>query len=126
MGLGMRVFADSCGTSNYHIGDSPDPRTLRNARQNGIDIHHVGRQIQPGDLVNHDYILAMDNSNYENILKLKNAHQYKDKIMLVRHFDPDEGLEVPDPYFGGEEGFQEVYKMLDRTLDNLILKLELR
>src|SRR6188768_3287743 len=64
------VEADSCGTANYHIGDSPDPRTLANAKKNGVVIDHCGRQLSEEDLGDFDYILAMDNSNLNNILRL--------------------------------------------------------
>ena len=123
-GLDTKVFTDSCGTSNYHIGDTPDPRTLRNAMKNGIEIQHVGRQIHESDLTSFDIIFAMDKSNYENILKLKNATTYKSKVKLLREFDPVKGHEVPDPYFGEEQGFQDVFEMLDRSLDHFINQLE--
>lgn len=91
--------ADSCGTSNYHIGDPPDERTIRNAFKNGIKIDHCGRQLSETDLVVYDFILVMDNSNYRNVLNLRNSSEHSHKIFLMRDFDPDsKGAEVPDPY----------------------------
>lgn len=119
-GLEQVVFADSCGTSNYHIGDSPDPRTIANATKNGIVIEHCGRQLGEEDLEKFDLILAMDKSNYQNILRLPNSSNFAKKVMLMREFDPVEKGEVPDPYHGGEKGFQEVYDILDRSMENLI------
>ena len=117
--------ADSCGTSNYHIGDPPDTRTIANARKNGVAINHLGRQLCTDDLEKYDYILAMDQSNYQNILKIDNAQQYSGKVALMRSYDPlGKGKEVPDPYYGGESLFQEVFEILDRSMDNFIQHLE--
>ncbi|WP_333819525.1 low molecular weight protein-tyrosine-phosphatase [Ohtaekwangia sp.] len=119
------VKADSCGTSNYHIGDIPDSRTIANAKKNGVEIDHYGRQLCTNDLEQFDYILAMDNSNYQNILRLAHASHHSDKVQLMRNFDPQgKGLEVPDPYYGGERGFQEVFDILDRSMDQFIAHLE--
>jgi protein-tyrosine phosphatase len=117
--------ADSCGTSNYHIGDPPDFRTIANARKNGVAISHLGRQLCANDLEEYDYILAMDKSNYQNILKLANAQQYSGKVALMRAYDPvGKGEEVPDPYYGGEKNFQEVFDILDRTMEEFVKHLE--
>jgi protein-tyrosine phosphatase len=112
--------ADSCGTSNYHIGGLPDHRTIANAARNGITIDHCVRQLTIDDLEKFDFILAMDKSNYQNILRLPGAENFKDKISLMRDFDPKEKGEVPDPYHGGEESFQDVYNILDRTMTSFI------
>lgn len=115
------IEADSCGTSDYHIGDQPDARTIANARKNGITLDHCGRQLQEQDLVDFDYILAMDKRNLDNILQVPGAAQHRSKIALMRDHDPAaRGAEVPDPYFGGEQGFEDVYQMLDRTMDHFI------
>jgi protein-tyrosine phosphatase len=119
--------ADSCGTSNYHIGDPPDSRTIANALKNGVAISHLGRQLCTNDLEEYDYILAMDKSNYQNILKLANAQQYSGKVALMRAYDPvGKGEEVPDPYYGGEKNFQEVFEILDRSMEGFIKHLEER
>lgn len=120
-GLESRFEADSCGTSNYHIGDPPDRRTIANARKNGVEIHHLGRQLGTADLDRFDYIFAMDNSNLRNIQALPNAHRHNDKIRLMRDYDPEgTGGEVPDPYYGTEPHFQEVFDILDRSTEALI------
>lgn len=117
--------ANSCGTSNYHIGDPPDSRTIANARKNGVAISHLGRQLCTDDLEQYDYIMAMDQSNYQNILRLANAQQYSGKVALMRNYDPEgKGKEVPDPYYGGESQFQEVFDILDRSMDAFIEHLE--
>lgn len=120
-GLDDRFEVDSCGTGDYHIGEPPDPRTLANARKNGIPVSHFCRQITVGDLSYYDYILVMDNSNLQNVMMLEGADHHAHKIFLLREFDPDgKGLEVPDPYFGGEEGFDDVYSIVNRSLDGFI------
>lgn len=118
------IDADSCGTSNYHIGDSPDQRTIANAMKNGITIDHCGRQLTAQDLEDFDYIMAMDNSNYRNILLLLDNEEHTRKVRLMREFDPMGKGEVPDPYHGGEENFQEVFDILDRTMDEFLNYLE--
>lgn len=123
-GWSDRIEADSCGTGNYHIGDAPDPRTLANAKENGITIDHCGRQLIRQDLVDFDYILAMDKSNYRNILLLLDNEEHSPKVRLMREFDPEGKGEVPDPYFGEEKGFQEVFDILDRTMDEFLNYLE--
>jgi protein-tyrosine phosphatase len=115
---------DSCGTGNYHIGDPPDPRTIANAHKNGVAIDHLGRQLCDDDLAYFDLILAMDNSNLKNIRALRTAHSYGHKIKLIREFDPlDKGGEVPDPYYGGETNFQEVFEILNRSSAELLAHL---
>jgi protein-tyrosine phosphatase len=124
-GLEKWIEADSCGTSNYHIGGSPDPRTIANATKNGISIDHCGRQLDIEDLEKFDFILAMDKSNYKNILALAGSEAYQDKVMLMRDFDPlAKGGEVPDPYHGGEQGFQEVFDILDRSMASFLEHLK--
>src|SRR5688572_1173541 len=108
-GLEKVIDADSCGTANYHIGDSPDPRTIENARRNHVVIEHCGRQLCEEDLATFDFILAMDASNYKNILALPGSKQFSHKIKMMRDFDPQGKGDVPDPYYGGEKGFQDVF-----------------
>lgn len=114
-------MVDSCGTANYHIGDSPDSRTIANARKNGVVIEHCGRQFSANDLKDFDFILAMDNSNYQNILRLLKDKAHTEKVKLMREFDTvNKGGDVPDPYYGGEKHFQEVFEILDRSTENFL------
>jgi protein-tyrosine phosphatase len=117
--------ADSCGTANYHIGDQPDHRTLANARKNGVEISHRGRQLCSEDLEYYDFIFAMDSSNHQNILRLSTVHEHRHKVKLMRSFDPlGRNEDVPDPYYGTERDFQLVFEILDRTMDSFIDHLE--
>jgi protein-tyrosine phosphatase len=116
---------DSCGTSNYHIGEQPDKRTIANARKNGVTIDHCGRQFTTNDLEKFDYIFAMDKSNLHNILRLLKDSSHSQKVMLMREFDSTgKGEEVPDPYYGGEKHFQEVFDMLDRSTENFLKHIQ--
>ena len=122
-GLQDHFEADSCGTSNYNLGDGPDPRTLLNASRNGVEVKHIARQLTPSDIIAFDRILVMDRSNLRGTLALSNP-QHHHKITLIRTFDPNGEGDVPDPYYGNEEDFQEVFEMLDRCVEGLFRSLE--
>lgn len=119
-GLTSLFYAESCGTANYHVGDPPDPRTIANAAKNGTTINHVGRQFEAADFKKFDLILPMDASNRTNLLRLPDGKDFQDKIRMMRSYDPvDRGADVPDPYTGGEDDFQEVYDILRRSVSAL-------
>lgn len=116
--LTQKIKQNSSGTAAYHIGKNPDPRTIEIAMKNNIPISHKGRQFNAVNGEDYDYILAMDSNNYYNII---DALGYKHKgLFLMRHFDPiEKGADVPDPYYGDESGFKNVYDILDRSIDTL-------
>jgi len=115
--------SDSCGTGNYHIGGPADPRTIATAQKNGVAINHVARQLSETDLQEYDHIFAMDQNNHFNILRLSSAKAHQHKVRLMREYDPNGLGDVPDPYHGTEKEFQEVFEILDRTLDRMIADL---
>ena len=120
-GLDGKIECDSAGTSSWHIGDRPDPRTIETAVENGIKLDHLGRQVEIQDLYEFDYIVAMDESNREDLDILSRDITGKAKIVKMRDFDGIEGGgNVPDPYYGGQEGFQVVFDMLSESCDNFI------
>lgn len=120
-GLQHLVTADSCGTANYHVGDAPDPRTIANAKRNGVMIDHIGQQLSLQHLADFDFILAMDKGNHQNILKLHDAEKYNSKVLLMRSFDQArQHDEVPDPYYGHERDFQQVFEILDQSVESFI------
>lgn len=126
-GLEDKAKADSAGTSNYHIDEPPDRRTIEIAEKHQIAMNHRGRQIVPEDFQKFDYILAMDNENYSDIMDLKkrSVSDTEAVVYLIRKFEYEGGdQDVPDPYFGGSSGFQRVYDILDRTLDNFLDHLQ--
>ena len=122
-GLNHIFEADARGTSNYHIGSLPDARTIKNSIKNGVPISHAARQLNNLDLEDFDLILAMDQANYENIFRLSAATSNKHKIKLMRAYDLEGSGEVPDPYHGNEKDFQEVFDILDRSIENLVVTL---
>lgn len=123
-GLSLHFEIDSCGTSDYHIGDLPDDRTMINALKNGISMDHRGRQFSRNDLEEYQIIVAMDRSNYNNIIRLSDEPEYHKKVVMMRTFDPKANHEdVPDPYYGGERGFQDVFEILDRSTEELLAHL---
>lgn len=122
-GLKNLFEADSCGTAAYHIGADPDKRSVANASKNGVSYTHKGRQLIAEDFHRFDLVLAMDKSNYANAQAIKPIDG-KAKLELMRNYDAhDQGADVPDPYYGGEDGFQEVFEILDRSIAELINKL---
>jgi protein-tyrosine phosphatase len=124
-GISDQVRSDSCGTGDYHIGSQPDRRTIQVARLHQVPINHACRQLTRTDLVEFDYLLAMDKHNQNNILFLTSQPAHRDKVFLMRTFDKsDKYGEVPDPYHGGAKEFQDVYDILDRSLDGFIAFLK--
>jgi protein-tyrosine phosphatase len=121
-GLADRFDIDSAGTSSYHTGDSPDPRTVAVAAGRGLRLEHAARQIIGEDLQRYDYVLVMDGSNHEKVQRLARQSPGRAEVRLLREFDPDaEGeTDVPDPYFGGDEGFEDVHDMVERACRGLL------
>ncbi|MFN3603660.1 MAG: low molecular weight protein-tyrosine-phosphatase [Leptonema sp. (in: bacteria)] len=118
-------LVDSAGVSSYHIGEKPHPLTIKAAMEKGIVLNHVARKFTKEDLEKFDYIFAMDRYNYEDIMSYVSDPKYKDKIFLFRKFDPEVKdkqsiLDVPDPYYGGYEGFREVQRIISRTSESLL------
>ena len=120
----QKVFVDSAGTSNYHIDDCPDPRSIAIAKDYNLDITtQRGRQFSVEDFDKFDKIYVMDMSNYHDVLSLARNQEDKDKIALIlNEIFPGENVEVPDPYHGGEDGFKKVYKMLDEAAEVIAQK----
>jgi len=121
----LDIFVDSAGTSNYHIGDSPDQRSVQIAGKYGIDItSQRGRQFQVSDFDEFDLIFAMDKSNYNDILSLSRNEADKNKVELILNLiKSGENIDVPDPYYGGGNGFEKVYKMLNEACDILVERI---
>ena len=120
-----KVMVDSAGTSDWHVGKQPDPRSIEIAKQFGIDIsHQKARQFTVSDFDTFDTIYVMDNSNYENVIALARNEADKKKVKrILNEVAPGQNLEVPDPYYGGDSGFTKVYKMLDEAFEIVAKKL---
>lgn len=119
---GLNVEVDSAGTSNFHVGEAPDPRMRETAKSFGLNIDDLrARQFVKNDFEDFDLIYAMDQSNYRNILSLASTDEDRSKVRLIlNESNPESNLEVPDPYYGGDQGFVDVYKMLDIATDKII------
>lgn len=119
------VFVDSAGTAAYHVGNLPDKRSIEVATKYNIDItKQQARKITVKDFDTFDFIYAMDESNYKNILSLSRNNKDKQKVkMILKESNPTKNLSVPDPYYGGKSGFEDVYKMLDEACDIIASKL---
>jgi len=118
-GLSEEIITDSAGTSRYHIGANPDPRTIECAVSNKTTITHKARQINRSDYQTFDFIVAMDRTNYRDIEELfRKKHP---NLYHMRDFDEEKSsLDVPDPYYGNMKDFQEVYRILDRSCRRLL------
>jgi len=118
-------FVDSCGTSSYHIGNTPDPRSIEIAKKYNIDISNQrASQFNKSHFKNFDYIYAMDNSNYQNIIQHASSETDKNKVKLIlNELHSNKNLDVPDPYYGGDQGFEDVFQMLDKACDQIVDKL---
>ncbi len=122
----QQVYVESAGTGDYHIDQMPDKRSIAVAKKNNLDItDQRGRQFTAEDFERFDHIYVMDNSNYENVVALAPNEEEKKKVKLIlNEIFPGENVDVPDPYFGGDHGFENVYQMLDEACDNIAKKLK--
>lgn len=122
----LAISVDSAATSDYHIGDAPDVRSVKKSLEYNIDIsNYRGRQISKEDFHDFDLIFAMDTSNYENIVALTANEEERAKVELILNLNhPNSNMSVPDPYFGGEDGFENVYRLLDAACDKLVEEIK--
>jgi protein-tyrosine phosphatase len=120
-----KVLVDSAGTGHWHVGNHPDPRSIAIAKEHGLDISQQrGRQFSASDFAIFDYIYVMDSSNLENVLSLTTSPKDISKVRLILdHIFPNENVDVPDPYYGGDLGFEKVYQMLDEACEQIAAKL---
>jgi len=120
------VATDSAGTAAYHVGEAPDRRMIMTAGKNGIDISDLSaRQFVKADYQNFDLIYAMDQSNYDNMIRLAATESDRQKVRLIlNESNPGSNAEVPDPYYGGDQGFQHVIDLLDVAVDKVIERIK--
>lgn len=115
-GLSDRFEIDSAGTGSWHVGEPPDPRTGRTAQRHGVILDGEARQFAVEDLEHYDLVLAMDRDNLHDILYLDPSGESSSHVRLFREFDPEpDDVQVPDPYYGGPDGFDTVYRIVERT-----------
>lgn len=116
---------DSAGTGAWHTGQQPDKRSIATAKNRGLDItNQRARQFKVSDFDTFDYIYVMDNSNYKDVLSLAPTEESKSKVKLIlNEIFPNENVDVPDPYYGGDDGFENVFDMLDQACEAIARKL---
>ena len=119
--LQNKIACDSAGTSSYHIGQNADARMSETALSHGIQLDHKARQFTEFDFEEFDYILAMDTSNMYEIRDMELSNDGNYDLLMMREFDEQkESLDVPDPYYGGDLGFENVYQIMDRSCTKLL------
>lgn len=125
-GVGQKYAVDSAGTAGYHDGERPDERMRRTAARRGFVYDGSSRQVRPGDLEEFDLIIPMDVENLNDLRRLARDDSQRAKLHLLREFDPEaEGdVAVPDPWYGGPQGFEHVYDIIERSVRGLLRSLE--
>lgn len=117
----LDITVDSAGTAGYHVGEKPDSRMIQTAQSKGIQIGQLrSRKFEVSDFDDFDEIYVMDESNYTNVVELARSLEDQQKVKLILDLIDDEYQEVPDPYYGEQEGFELVYSLLDRATDAII------
>ena len=125
-GKHLNLEVDSAGTAAYHIGKQPDIRSIEIANKYTIDLNKQrARQFSRADFDKFDIIYAMDTNNYAHLIRLASSETERNKIrMILNEINPKAYQSVPDPYYGGENGFQDIYNMLDKASDKIIQNIE--
>jgi protein-tyrosine phosphatase len=125
--LAQRIKIDSAGTHAYHVGEPPDPRATEAAKRRGVDLTtQRARKVKPEDFLEFDYVLAMDSSNYEALREICHP-DYEDRLRLFLDFAPHLGVEdVPDPYYGGPQGFERVLDLIEAASEGLLVAMRTR
>lgn len=123
---GINIQVDSAGTASYHVGEMPDERAIVCMKKKGIDISKQrARQFTANNFITFDYILVMDMENNKNVVRLTKDDLHKQKVIPVMNFlYPNEGMSVPDPYYGNDAGFENVYNLLNAAFDVFIEKMQ--
>jgi protein-tyrosine phosphatase len=123
-----KFTVDSAGTSGGHKGQAPDKRSIAVAKKNGLDIsNQKSRKLLEEDFKKFDVLYVMDQSNYNDVTALARTEDEKKKVIkILDEVFPGENLDVPDPYYGGSQGFENIYRMLDRATDVIAKKIDHR
>ncbi len=126
-GLAEQIGTDSCGTGGWHVGDPPDSRACAEAESRGIEIADLrARQVRSDDFENFDYVLGMDDRNIRSLHGMC-PPEFKDRVKLLLSFAPEVGRrDVPDPYYGGTDGFRKVFDMIDNASHGLLADIRTR
>jgi len=122
----LEVTVDSAGTAGYHIGRSPDNRSIKIADKHNINLRNQrARQFTRLDFDKFDIIYAMDTNNYSHLIALANNQEEREKVrMILNEINPGIFESLPDPYYGGDNGFQKIYNLLDKACDKIAAQIE--
>ncbi|MBC29262.1 MAG: protein-tyrosine-phosphatase [Muricauda sp.] len=121
---GSKVFVDSAGTGGFHVGEPPDSRSVEVAQKHGIDITDQRcRKFTKEDFARFDHIFVMDKNNYRDIMALAESAEDRKKVRLLLEFADQGPMEVPDPYYGGRDGFQKVFDMIEEACKRIAAQL---
>ena len=124
-GLEHQISCDSAGTGDWHVGEAPDPRTQEVARRYQVPLAHQGQQFSPATAVSYQYVIAMDRQNRKDIEAQISGKSVPYELLLLRAFDDNPGdQDVPDPYWGGEQGFDDMYHLLHHCCVNLLTHIK--
>lgn len=125
-GVAENYVVDSAGTGGWHIGEPPDPRISRVAARHGITLRGQARQFRRDDFERYDLIIVMDRDIHDSLFKMAPSEKARAKITMLREYDPlgTPRADVPDPYYGGLGGFEEVYQIVERSCRGLLVSLE--
>jgi protein-tyrosine phosphatase len=122
-GLDGEIEIESAGTGSWHIGDPPDPRSVAAAADRAVELD-AARQVDEADFEAFDLLIAMDRSNRDALLRLAPTEEARERVRLLREYEPDAGpaadVDVPDPYYGGSESFAEVLEIVERCCKALL------
>ena len=123
---GLDISVDSAGTANYHVGEPPHKNTIRVAAENGLNINNLkARQFSVNDFDAFDIIYVMDSSNHADVISMSKDHKHQGKVRyFLNELKEGSNDNVPDPWFGGYDGFQEVYWLIDKTCDRIVERLK--
>lgn len=121
-GYADKILVNSSGTSAFHVGSHPDTRSINIAKKHNIVLNNKARQLSANDLDEYDYILVMDHLNYEDVLSFAKTKEQRSKVLMLRSFDDEAHgvFDVPDPYYGVEADFEEVFAICKRSIHGFI------
>jgi protein-tyrosine phosphatase len=129
-GIAHKFVIDSAGTAAYHVGERADPRSIAAARRHQVALPSIARRFVAADFERFDFVLAMDRSNQADLIRLSALGRGREKVQLLRSFDAESvargELDVPDPYYGGDEGFERVFQICRAACEGLLDHLRAR
>lgn len=122
-GLDGEIEVESAGTGDWHVGHPPDERSVAAASERGVELTGTARQVARGDFDEFDLVIAMDRANRDDLLRMARDESDRAKVRMLREFGDGEEADVPDPYYGGDDGFAEVVEIVERNCKALLREI---